>query len=487
MLSTGVPNASGTVNFYTPGTLTPANVFSDPAGTIVATQPITLDNGGRIPVASFANGIYTTVPVRVIVKDVNGNTVSDATLVPTAAGAVGVSNADWPNESTVDGVLTALGTSLGSVSNPGLDGKYLYGSGATLRPIHDKFSEAFISVKDFGAAGDGITDDTAALQAAVNAIKAAGSGKLRIPAGNYKISSTAISLASSSTGITIEGDGSSASTITQSTASTDSFDASGTTGLILRGIGFAGGGVTLTNPSATLIDSCSLGTPSGVGLTLSGGTRTTLRDCTIGGSTISVAAAASTALSITGGRLTAAIGVKFSGASGQFYASNVEFDGGTGAQWAAGTTVNGLPFTFVDCPTLGGITAFDASALSVDPGIVQRNCGLDAHVDNITTGGPTNYTLPSYYGQVTLNANTNGAGGTVVVSAPTPVAGVLQSGKVIICHFVNGTGSAVTWSLNGVFATTTSIDGTDTHKTSVGFYYDSANAKWREMWRAQTT
>ena len=51
-------------------------------------------------------------------------------------------------------------------------------------------SNAILSVKDFGAKGDGVTDDTAAIQAAVNAAMA-GPGMLYFPANNpsqfYKI------------------------------------------------------------------------------------------------------------------------------------------------------------------------------------------------------------------------------------------------------------------------------------------------------------
>ena len=42
-----------------------------------------------------------------------------------------------------------------------------------------------VSVKDFGAVGDGVTDDTAAIQAAIDAIHSAGGGEIFIPAGNW--------------------------------------------------------------------------------------------------------------------------------------------------------------------------------------------------------------------------------------------------------------------------------------------------------------
>lgn len=49
-----------------------------------------------------------------------------------------------------------------------------------------------VSVKDpaYGAIGDGSTDDTVAIQAAITAVRASGGGVLHFPAGTYKITST---------------------------------------------------------------------------------------------------------------------------------------------------------------------------------------------------------------------------------------------------------------------------------------------------------
>lgn len=63
------------------------------------------------------------------------------------------------------------------------------GIGAVVRSANSKMAEQF-SVKDFGATGNGVTDDTAAIQAAVTALSAAGGGFLRFPSGTYKITST---------------------------------------------------------------------------------------------------------------------------------------------------------------------------------------------------------------------------------------------------------------------------------------------------------
>ena len=58
------------------------------------------------------------------------------------------------------------------------------GSGATTRTWQAKAADNF-SVKDFGAVGDGVTNDTAAIQSAINAA----SGVLYFPAGSYLVNS----------------------------------------------------------------------------------------------------------------------------------------------------------------------------------------------------------------------------------------------------------------------------------------------------------
>ena len=55
------------------------------------------------------------------------------------------------------------------------------GTGAVVRTVESKLQD-YVSVTDFGAVGDGVTDDTAAFKAAINAVK--GTGKTLLVPGN---------------------------------------------------------------------------------------------------------------------------------------------------------------------------------------------------------------------------------------------------------------------------------------------------------------
>lgn len=82
----------------------------------------------------------------------------------------------------------------------------LLGTGGVDRTLHDKLSER-VSVKDFGAKGDGITDDTAALNAWWTYLVTSGAAG-RLVKGRYKCSSLTWDIGTArTTGVKIEGDG----------------------------------------------------------------------------------------------------------------------------------------------------------------------------------------------------------------------------------------------------------------------------------------
>ena len=94
---------------------------------------------------------------------------------PNVAGAVTPTHTEL---NYVDGVTSAIQTQLDTATN------FLQaGTGATSRTVRAKLRDV-VSVKDFGAVGDGTTDDTTAVQAAVTYANSAGA-ILKWPFGTY--------------------------------------------------------------------------------------------------------------------------------------------------------------------------------------------------------------------------------------------------------------------------------------------------------------
>ena len=63
------------------------------------------------------------------------------------------------------------------------------GANAVTRTIQNKLRD-IVNVKDFGAVGDNIVNDTAAIQSAINAVSAAGGGTIYLPAGTFRVTTT---------------------------------------------------------------------------------------------------------------------------------------------------------------------------------------------------------------------------------------------------------------------------------------------------------
>ena len=80
---------------------------------------------------------------------------------------------------------------LNDVNDATYEGTAVYtpaGTGAVATTIQNKLQES-VSVKDFGAVGDGVTDDTGAIQAAIDRFSTVG-GVLLFPVGVYKVTQT---------------------------------------------------------------------------------------------------------------------------------------------------------------------------------------------------------------------------------------------------------------------------------------------------------
>lgn len=193
--ATGAPVASGYAWFFQPGTTSSTQevVFSDADGLYALTQPVALDAGGRATV--FTNTIVqvlvqTATGADVISHD-RGNAVTADQVEIEQEIATGT---DLDTGAQVQGGRTTLGAYLSSVltSFGAPDGYVLVGTGPRLlKDVLGESSSLFFTITNTayagGAVGDGSTDDTSAIQAAIDAASTAGGGIVYVPPGTYKL------------------------------------------------------------------------------------------------------------------------------------------------------------------------------------------------------------------------------------------------------------------------------------------------------------
>lgn len=165
----GTPLVGGKVYTYAAGTTNPKATYTDAAGTTPHENPITLNLRGEPPSAIFWSGNY-----RVDVRDALGN------LVYTV-----------DNYNTDPAGLWNLVTNLATAAGSTLIGFIQAGVGAVLRTLQAKAREV-VSPEDFGAKGDGVTDDAAAIQAAINSFAQGASCAVRFTPGKTYLTKSTI-------------------------------------------------------------------------------------------------------------------------------------------------------------------------------------------------------------------------------------------------------------------------------------------------------
>jgi Pectate lyase superfamily protein len=147
-----------------PGVTTPKSTWTDAGETALNTNPIILDARGEAQV--FWSGSYN-----VRVETATGG------LIYTVESIVGGD----------DALRADLANTSNAARGDALIGVQLAGISTVPRTQHAKNAEV-ISVKDYGAVGDGITDDTAAITAALTAVHLLPTGgELYFPAGIYGV------------------------------------------------------------------------------------------------------------------------------------------------------------------------------------------------------------------------------------------------------------------------------------------------------------
>lgn len=159
ILVDGEPSAGAKLYTYASGTSTPLATYTDSALSVPHANPVVADADGVLPVIYLSAAAY-----RFLVTDSAGATIFPA------------------QDNVYDFAQVQFSGSGGSA----LIGYIQAGAGAVARTVQGRLRD-FFSVKDFGATGDGVTNDAAAFTATEAALTTGGT--LYVPAGTYQISS----------------------------------------------------------------------------------------------------------------------------------------------------------------------------------------------------------------------------------------------------------------------------------------------------------
>lgn len=183
----GNPQAGAKITFWANETTTLAPIYTSAALSVQHPNPISADASGVFP-SIFAD---EDAEFSVAITDADDNPISGLrnrdNIRPSLAFLDGVEApvsgvmADVLAESTLPAARAVMGTDLATNVNFSQAG-----TGAVTRSTQARLRDS-VSVKDFGAVGDGVTDDAAAIRAAL----AAASGKtVRFPQGVYLLGSS---------------------------------------------------------------------------------------------------------------------------------------------------------------------------------------------------------------------------------------------------------------------------------------------------------
>jgi hypothetical protein len=196
----GVILSGGKLYTYLAGTTTPIATVTSPAGTTNNTNPIILDAAGRPPQEIWLSMTYA---YKFILKDFNDVQIASYDNIPGLPQPPLVNDASSVSyeqgyTSTAGSfiigrtyLIVTVGTTNFQAIGASLNAPGIYftatgvgsgdGTAQLVRTVQSKLQES-VSVKDFGAVGNGTADDTAPIQAAINS----GAKRIYLPAGTYR-------------------------------------------------------------------------------------------------------------------------------------------------------------------------------------------------------------------------------------------------------------------------------------------------------------
>jgi len=223
----GKPLSRGKLYFYETGSSTPKATYSNSSLTTENTWPVILDADGRQPDVFFGGA------ARLVIQSAAGVQIDDpdpvypvqSTVTVVVGDEAGVSVESWDDlmliESDTDfSTCTLLGF---YAPGDGGGGQFYWDSTSTATPNIGTvvqptatvgagrwlrvFDEGAVSVKWFGAKGDGATDVAAAFQGAFDYVNSIGGGVVYMPPGSYMKDDAADNIWTMYSKTTLKGDG----------------------------------------------------------------------------------------------------------------------------------------------------------------------------------------------------------------------------------------------------------------------------------------